>query len=222
MKTILPSILIMFLFADFSLAEEISSIQATESKAPAEKKEVWFTSCRTTEKSTDGVKELEGLVDGKPVFDIKGDACFQITPKSIKENSDYRIFKYDRSSASYVLYKGKAHQLGNSFGGSGLDSVQLADLNNDGINELYFTCSWGSGIGRGNVGYFDPVKEEVTVFDYARPHHYFEGKLVEGDGIYLHEIKSMKDGEISTLSQPEAKIFFSEGKVQLTPLSGEK
>ncbi len=32
--------------------------------------------------------------------------------------------------------------------------------------ELYYTFSWGSGIPRSQIGYFDPVNKKVTIFDF--------------------------------------------------------
>lgn len=95
------------------------------------------------------------------------DACYNITPDFIAENSDYRVFKFSQSCASFVLYDGKAYQLGEFLGGTGADSFALADLDGDGAYELYFTFSWGSGFHRSQVGHFDPAAKAVTVFDAA-------------------------------------------------------
>lgn len=47
----------------------------------------------------------------------------------------------------------------------GITSVALADINMDHQYELYYTFSWGSGIHRSEIGYFDPVNKEITIFD---------------------------------------------------------
>lgn len=45
--------------------------------------------------------------------------------------------------------------------------MALADINMDGQYELYYTFSWGSGIHHSQIGYFDPVRKEETIFDYS-------------------------------------------------------
>lgn len=96
------------------------------------------------------------------------DTCYNITPDFVAENSDFAIFKYDTSTESFVMYDGEIHSIGTCFGGYGITGMALADLNNDGQYELYYTFSWGSGLHRSQIGYFDPASKDVTVFeDYA-------------------------------------------------------
>ena len=98
----------------------------------------------------------------------ENDLCYNITPDYIKDNTDYEIFKYSQSSASLLLYENHVYQLGGYFGGTGITNTALADINRDGQYELYFTFSWGSGLHRSQVGYFDPALEEVVIFDYVK------------------------------------------------------
>ncbi len=95
------------------------------------------------------------------------DTCYNITPNYIRQNSDYSVFKYDTSSASFLLYEGKVYPLGEWFGGFGVNSMAISDLNGDQKPELYFTYSFGSGLHRSNIAYFDPVEKKVIVFDYT-------------------------------------------------------
>lgn len=64
------------------------------------------------------------------------------------------------------MYDGGVYSIGCCFGGYGITSMALADLNGDNQYELYYTFSWGSGIIRSQIGYFDPVSKEVTILDY--------------------------------------------------------
>lgn len=116
--------------------------------------------------SDEGVTDFLALLDDPPAM-YEDDQCFNITPDFILDNSDYRVFKYSESCASYLLYDGAVYPLGIFFGGSGADSFALADLTGDGEYELYFTFSWGSGMHRSMIGYFDPAQKEATVFDVA-------------------------------------------------------
>ena len=95
------------------------------------------------------------------------DKCYNITPDYIQKSSDYLVFKYDTSCASFLLYEDKVYPLGVWFGGFGVTSMALADLNGDQKPELYFTYSWGSGLHRSHAAYFDPATKKVVVFDYA-------------------------------------------------------
>lgn len=114
--------------------------------------------------SEEGVEDfLKLLGDYKSGY--ANENCYNITPTFISNNSQYKIFKFEKSCTSFLLFDGLTYQMGGSFGGYGVTSVALADMNRDGQYELYFTCSYGSGIHRAQVGYFDPAKKQVLVFD---------------------------------------------------------
>ena len=55
-----------------------------------------------------------------------------------------------------------------------MTSMALADLNQDGEYELYYTFSFGSGVHALSIGYFDPVKKEVTILDCPLQLHLHE------------------------------------------------
>ncbi len=93
------------------------------------------------------------------------DMCYNITPSFIADNSDFTIFKYNESSESFLLYDDEIYSIGRCLGGFGITSMALADLNQDHQYELYYTFSWGSGIHRSQIGYFDPADKEITVLD---------------------------------------------------------
>lgn len=93
------------------------------------------------------------------------DECYNITPAFVADNSDYSIFKYSSSTESFILYDGESYSVGTCFGGYGITSMALADLNKDGTYELYYTFSWGSGLHRSHVGYFEPINKEIHVFE---------------------------------------------------------
>lgn len=97
------------------------------------------------------------------------DECYNVTPALIADNSDYAVFKYSSSSESFIMYDGEIYNIGTCFGGFGITSMALADLDKDGEYELYYTFSWGSGLHRAQVGYFEPANKEIHVFEYALP-----------------------------------------------------
>lgn len=95
------------------------------------------------------------------------DECYNITPSFITDNSDFSIFKYNKSTESFIMYDGEIYNIGVCFGGYGITSMALADLDKDNQYELYYTFSWGSGLHRSQIGYFNPTSKEVTIFDYS-------------------------------------------------------
>ncbi len=114
----------------------------------------------------DNVEEFLSLQqDFKSGYDA--DTCYNITPVDMQESSDYMVFKYDTSCATFLLYEGKVYPLGEWFGGFGVTSMALADLDGDRNSELYFTYSWGSGLHRSHAAYFDPTTKQVVTLDYT-------------------------------------------------------
>jgi len=97
----------------------------------------------------------------------EADKCYNITPDFVVDNSDFTIFKYGSSTESFIMYDGKIYSIGICSGGLGITSTALADLNKDGTYELYYTFSYGSGLHRSHVGYFDPIHKEIHVFGDA-------------------------------------------------------
>ena len=113
---------------------------------------------------------LCGTEDGLDAFlaknsDYKGSglqrSCRNITPDFVKEHSELQIFKYGETCDSFLLWQDRVLPLGTGFGGLGITSMALADLNQDGAYELYFTYSFGSGIHRSMLGAFDPSEEKL-------------------------------------------------------------
>lgn len=93
------------------------------------------------------------------------DECYNITPVFIADNSDYEVFKYNSSTQSFIMYNGEVYSIGECFGGFGLTSLALADLNKDGEYELYYTFSCGSGLHRSQAGYFEPISKKIHIFE---------------------------------------------------------
>ncbi|MGB8454124.1 MAG: hypothetical protein WCD89_17570 [Anaerocolumna sp.] len=172
----------------------------------------------------DGVEDFLSLQhDFKSGYDT--DTCYNITPNYIRQNSDYSVFKYDTSSASFLLYEGKVYPLGEYFGGFGLTSMTLSDLSGDQKPELYFTYSFGSGLHRSNTAYFDPAAKKVIVFDYS---HLNKDMIIteNNDGglsLYYADINKM-DSFVNF--EIERKDFISDithenGQISLTPITNK-
>lgn len=153
------------------------------------------------------------------------DMPYNITPETIKENSAYQIFKYSQSSASFLLYEGHVYPLGEWFGGFGVTSMALADLDSSGESELYFTYSFGSGLHRSLAGYFDPVTKQMHAFDYA--HMGGDMALMPNrDGtlsLYAAKISSSAGFVNFTSERTDfiADIIYAKGRISLKPARDE-
>lgn len=121
--------------------------------------------------STDGVDEFMESFREKYGHDGNGN-CYNVTPKEITDKYDMRIFKFDYDGGGhlygdgFLLYENEIYPIGISFGGWGLTSFAIADTDHNGSNELYFTFSFGSGIHRSMLGYFDMQSKDIIYFDY--------------------------------------------------------
>ena len=128
------------------------------------------------------------------VSEYDTDICYNITPQYIVENSDFRIFKYDTSCASFLLFDNEIFPMGVWFGGFGVTNVKLADIDNNGEMELYFTFSWGSGIHRSQAGYFNPKSKEIVIFDYSLMNEDMMIVSNEKDGLSLYKATISQTG----------------------------
>lgn len=91
---------------------------------------------------------------------------YNVTPVGFAERYGFEIFKWSETGSSILRYEGKIYPLGEFFGGFGVTSFAVADQNADGREELYFTFSWGSGLPRSCVGYFDTADKTVKEFEW--------------------------------------------------------
>lgn len=147
--------------------------------------------------SKEGVAEFLEKNEDYTTIIYEGDTCYNITPGFVADNSDFAIFKYDISAEAFLLYDGEVYHIGTGWGGSGVESMALADLNQDGQYELYYTFSFGSGIGRTKIAYFDPSTKKEESFDYAS---YYYGIILTANGegelcvnIGTHDLDYSKD-----------------------------
>lgn len=154
--------------------------------------------------------------------DYASDTCYNITPDIIKESSEYKIFKYNTSSASFLQYEDTIYPLGIWFGGYGVTSMALADMDEDEMPELYFTYSWGSGLHRSHVAYFNPKQKEVVTFDYTLKDK--DMMIIDkGDGsLSLYEATIRMENGFSNFEAEKgnflAEIVTQDGQISLAPV----
>ena len=107
-----------------------------------------------------GDPELTGLNSG---YAFNAEHCFNVTPARVYELTGVRVFKFSDCCDSFAFADGKICQICSSFGGFGfLDAVPW-DHDGDGEYDLIVTSSWGSGIHRAELSFFDVKKMESTV-----------------------------------------------------------
>lgn len=96
--------------------------------------------------------------------------CYQLrtTPNNSSGTSIEDLWMYlykdSNTGATHLAINEQVAELIGNDGGLGLTSAALADLDNDGYNEIYFTYSWDSGAYCSQVAYFDTKTEDVHYF----------------------------------------------------------
>lgn len=169
--------------------------------------------------TNDNVSDFLSLhKDREPGYD--DEVCYNITPQNILENSDFRIFKYEKIGASFLLYDNEIFPIGECFGAYGVTNAKIYDINKDGEDELYFTFSWGTGMYRSQVGYFDPKQKEIIILDYSYVHH--DMTIVSNNnGLSLYkaeitETESFANFNIKPTDTHVADIVFENNSITLS------
>lgn len=80
----------------------------------------------------------------------------ETTPKAVSDATDWRIFSYQNQYA-FLLAEDTLYPLCTMWGGWGLTSAVPWDYDDNGVVDLLYTYSWGSGIHRSHVAVFDAV-----------------------------------------------------------------
>jgi hypothetical protein len=77
----------------------------------------------------------------------------------------YRIDEGPYSGETYLIHGERAQAVGTAFGGHGLASMLVTDLDHNGSPELAFTYSFGSGIHQSRIGMYDPDNTNPATFE---------------------------------------------------------
>lgn len=110
-----------------------------------------------------GEVELGGLSTGM-TLDKKH--CYNVTPLSVAEQTDIKIFKFSDSCVSLALIDGEIYSICESFGGYGFVNAVPWDYDEDGNLDLLVASSWGSGLHRSIISVFNTTtKESIAVYD---------------------------------------------------------
>lgn len=115
--------------------------------------------------SKEGVTEF---LEKNTYLSIEYDECCNITPDFIADNSDFTIFKVGLSEKYFVMYDGEVYPLYWGLGANDPMNMALADVDQDGKYELYFTYVTGSGMPWCVIDYFDPNRKESVALGSFR------------------------------------------------------
>ena len=135
---------------------------------------VSFSGCNSKDMAAAPLPEdltftMNGIQEDIPGYDAhdiigtyENDTCYNITPEAVSKGSEFTIYKYDPSFTSYLLFDDTIYPLGTLVGGYGVLDMKLVDIDRDGMSEMFFTFSSGSGIHTSSAAYFNPATRETT------------------------------------------------------------
>lgn len=93
----------------------------------------------------------------------------------------YRVDQGPYFGETFVLQGDAVHHLGTAFGGFGVASLLVTDLDHDGNSELTYSYSFGSGIHQSRIGMLDPARQPAVI--------------IEADFTYLGDIGLDQQGD---------------------------
>ena len=85
-------------------------------------------------------------------------AVKELSNGTIRKRLGVQVFQITgevRRHETYVVKDGEVFNIGRAFGGSGVNSLAVADLDGDKRPDLVFSFAWGSGEHRSQVAMFD-------------------------------------------------------------------
>jgi hypothetical protein len=97
-----------------------------------------------------------------PLKDLTTDAVWKRLGVQV-----FQVTEGVQAHETYVVKKNQVFLIGKGFGGQGVNSLCVADLNGDSRPELVYSFSWGSGIHRSQVGVFDVLAKKPR--EYVAP-----------------------------------------------------
>jgi hypothetical protein len=92
----------------------------------------------------------------------------------------FRVTEGLFANETFLIREEQVIQLGSAIGGQGLTSVLVSDLDQDGVAELLYTYSFGSGIHQSRIGMYAPAYAADRTYEAAS---YYLGDL----GLYLDD-----------------------------------
>ena len=107
-----------------------------------------------------GDPELTGFFSG---YAFDAEHCYNVTPARVYELTGVRVFKFSDCCESFAFADGKICRICAGLGGFGFFDAVPWDHDGDGQYDLIVTSSWGSGIHRAVLSFFNVKKMESAV-----------------------------------------------------------
>ncbi len=147
----------------------------------------------TFKHSKEGVNEFYNLLTSinENKYIKEKETFYNVTTDNIK-NLGVSLFK-DGFANTYLLYKNNIYYFAFGNGGYGFINAVTCDYDNNGISDILYTYSYGSGIHRSEVALFDLAKCELTILfstlvDSSKEDHMkdlvLEKRIVDNKPIY--------------------------------------
>lgn len=133
----------------------------------------------------------------------EGMDLLEITPSDIWDSTKHQLFKNVGGSSweTYIVTNQKAIHIGNGFGGFGVTSAVPYDVNKDGTMDIVYAYSFGSGIHRSVISWFDIKNStEHVVADMPETTEFRMYDLIlknESNEIIVYRINGMDNREIN-------------------------
>jgi len=77
----------------------------------------------------------------------------------------FRILEGPYANESFLIRNQTVVPMGAAYGGQGLTSLEISDLDGDGEAELLFTYSFGSGLHQSRISMYAPAYDQYRVYD---------------------------------------------------------
>lgn len=132
----------------------------------------------------------------------------EVTTNAIWKRLSVQVFKVTegvRDSETFVIKSGKVFGIGIGFGGPGVGSLGVADLDKSGPT-LVYTYGWGSGIHRCHLAICDVLAKEPK--EYAAPEVYFS--------------KGVEDPVLKVIDDQTVEVYIDEQKAGRLALEGKE
>jgi Tol biopolymer transport system component len=98
----------------------------------------------------------------------------ELTTDEIKDTlrvQVFRILEGPYANESFLIRNQTVVPMGAAYGGQGLTSLEISDLDGDGEAELLFTYSFGSGLHQSGVSMYAPAYDQYRVFEAEFGYH---------------------------------------------------
>lgn len=92
---------------------------------------------------------------------LKEENCYNVTTDNLT-NLGVKLFKFKDECQTYLQYENDIYFFALGFGGYGFINAVTCDYDNNGIGDILYTYSFGSGIHRSIVSVFNMTTFEIT------------------------------------------------------------